>query len=124
MLALVRAEAAQRGVPSSVLTFEPHPRDYFAAVTGNQHLAPARIGSLRDKLIDLAACGVDQAVVMPFNAALADQLPETFIDTVLNKGSRQGMCLSAMTSGSEPGVPGTTPCWMPQASAWGSTWRA
>jgi len=86
MLALLRAEAAQRGVPSCVLTFEPHPRDYFAAVTGKQHLAPARIGSLRDKLIDLAACGVDQAVVMPFNAALANQPPDTFIDNVLDKG--------------------------------------
>jgi riboflavin kinase/FMN adenylyltransferase len=86
MLALLRAEAAQRDVPSCVLTFEPHPRDYFAAVTGNQHLAPARIGSLRDKLIDLAACGVDQAVVMPFNAAFSKQSPETFIDQVLVGG--------------------------------------
>ena len=34
MLALLRAEAAQRGVASCVLTFEPHPRDYFAAATG------------------------------------------------------------------------------------------
>jgi riboflavin kinase/FMN adenylyltransferase len=32
MLALLRNEAAHRGVPSCVLTFEPHPRDYFAAV--------------------------------------------------------------------------------------------
>ncbi len=86
MLALLRAEAAQRGVQSCVLTFEPHPRDYFAAVTGKQHLAPARIGSLRDKLIDLAVCGVDQTVVMPFNAALSAQAPETFIDTVLVNG--------------------------------------
>ena len=86
MLALLRAEAAQRDVQSCVLTFEPHPRDYFAAVTGNQHLAPARIGSLRDKLIDLAACGVDQAVVMPFNAAFSKQLPEAFIDRVLVGG--------------------------------------
>ena len=30
MLALLSAEAAQRGVPTCVLTFEPHPRDYFA----------------------------------------------------------------------------------------------
>ena len=86
MLALLRAEAAQRGVQSCVLTFEPHPRDYFAAVTGKQHLAPARIGSLRDKLIDLAVCGIDQTVVMPFNAALSTQAPETFIDTVLVNG--------------------------------------
>ena len=30
MLALLNSEAHQRGVPSCVLTFEPHPRDYFA----------------------------------------------------------------------------------------------
>ena len=30
MLALLAAEASQRGVPTCVLTFEPHPRDYFA----------------------------------------------------------------------------------------------
>jgi riboflavin kinase/FMN adenylyltransferase len=30
MLSLLKGEAQQRGVPSCVLTFEPHPRDYFA----------------------------------------------------------------------------------------------
>jgi riboflavin kinase/FMN adenylyltransferase len=30
MLALLNNEAAHRGVPSCVMTFEPHPRDYFA----------------------------------------------------------------------------------------------
>lgn len=88
MLALLRAEAGQRGVPSCVLTFEPHPRDYFAAVTGKRDLAPARIGSLRDKLIDLAHCGVDQTVVMPFNKRLAAQSPEEFVDSVLVQGLR------------------------------------
>ncbi|RUP27510.1 MAG: bifunctional riboflavin kinase/FAD synthetase, partial [Curvibacter sp.] len=48
MLALLRNEAQHRGVPSCVLTFEPHPRDYFAAATGRAELAPARIGTLRD----------------------------------------------------------------------------
>jgi hypothetical protein len=32
MLALLKNEAQHRGVPSCVMTFEPHPRDYFAAV--------------------------------------------------------------------------------------------
>ena len=86
MLALLRAEAQQRGVPSCVLTFEPHPRDYFAKVTHQRDLAPARIGTLRDKLMDLANCGVDQTVVMPFNAALASQPPQAFVDDVLVNG--------------------------------------
>ncbi len=86
MLALLRAEAQQRGVPSCVLTFEPHPRDYFAALHQKPELAPARVGTLRDKLGDLANCGVDQAVVLPFDARLASLSPQTFIDTVLCKG--------------------------------------
>ncbi len=86
MLALVRSEAEQRGVHSCVLTFEPHPRDHFAAVTHKPDLAPARIATLRDKLSDLAHCGVDQTVVLPFDARLASQSPQTFIDQVLVKG--------------------------------------
>ena len=86
MLALLRSEAQQRGVPSCVLTFEPHPRDYFAKANHKPDLAPARIGTLRDKLIDLARCGVDQAVVLPFNARLAAQPPQAFIDDVLVGG--------------------------------------
>ena len=86
MLALLRGEAAQRGVCSCVLTFEPHPRDYFAAATGRQQFAPARIGTLRDKLTDLANCGVDQAVVLPFDARLAARSPAEFIDSVLVHG--------------------------------------
>ena len=86
MLALLRGEAAQRGVCSCVLTFEPHPRDYFAAATGRQQFAPARIGTQRDKLTDLANCGVDQAVVLPFDARLAAQSPTSFVESVLVRG--------------------------------------
>jgi len=86
MLALLRGEAQQRGIPSCVMTFEPHPRDYFAAATHRPELAPARIGTLRDKLTDLAQCGVDQTVVLPFDARLAAHSPQAFIDEVLIKG--------------------------------------
>jgi riboflavin kinase/FMN adenylyltransferase len=86
MLSLLKGEAKQRGVPSCVLTFEPHPRDFFAALTHNPALAPARVGTLRDKLSDLAQCGVDQTVVLPFTAHLANLTPQAFIDQVLLKG--------------------------------------
>ena len=86
MLALLRAEAQRRRVPSCVLTFEPHPRDFFAKKLQQPGLAPARVGTLRDKLEGLAECGVDQIVVLPFNAQLAAQAPETFIESVLVRG--------------------------------------
>ena len=86
MLALLRGEARQRGVPSCVMTFEPHPRDYFAALSHQPHLAPARVGTLRDKLTELERCGADQTIVLPFDARLAALSPQTFIDDVLIKG--------------------------------------
>ena len=86
MLALLNSEARHRGVPSCVMTFEPHPRDYFAAVQRKPELAPARIATLRDKLTELAHCGVDQCVVLPFGAALSSLTPQAFIDEVLLRG--------------------------------------
>jgi riboflavin kinase/FMN adenylyltransferase len=83
MLALLKNEASHRNIPSCVMTFEPHPRDYFAKVTQKPALAPARIATLRDKLTELARCGIDQCVVLPFNAAFAAQSPQNFIDNVL-----------------------------------------
>ena len=59
MLALLQSEARHRGLPTCVLTFEPHPRDFFAAKLGKPELAPARIATLRDKLEELERCGVD-----------------------------------------------------------------
>jgi riboflavin kinase/FMN adenylyltransferase len=86
MLALLNNEARHRGVPSCVMTFEPHPRDFFAEQHKKPELAPARIATLRDKLNELAACGVDQCVVLPFNQAFASQPPQAFIEDVLVHG--------------------------------------
>ncbi len=107
MLALLRAEAAQRGVPSCVLTFEPHPRDYFAAVTGKQDLAPARIGSLRDKLIDLAALrrrpgGGDAVQRTPGRPGAAERSSTRCWCT----GCGPATCWSATTSALVPGASG------------------
>jgi riboflavin kinase / FMN adenylyltransferase len=88
MIALLKNEAAHRSLATCVLSFEPHPRDYFATAMGKPELAPARIATLRDKLSELAACGVDQTVVLPFNAALAGMPPQAFIDEVLVRGLR------------------------------------
>ncbi|HWH81967.1 MAG TPA: bifunctional riboflavin kinase/FAD synthetase [Burkholderiaceae bacterium] len=86
MLALLHSEARHRGLPSCVMTFEPHPRDYFAALAGKPDSAPARIATLRDKLSELERCGIDQAVVLRFDARFAAQSPQAFIDDVLVAG--------------------------------------
>ncbi|NBU18840.1 MAG: bifunctional riboflavin kinase/FAD synthetase [Betaproteobacteria bacterium] len=86
MLALLQNEARHRGVASCVMTFEPHPRDYFASLYKQPDLAPARIATLRDKLNELAACGVQQCIVLPFNEKFAAQSPDDFINNVLVQG--------------------------------------
>jgi riboflavin kinase / FMN adenylyltransferase len=86
MLALLRSEAQHRGLPSCVMTFEPHPRDYFARLAGKPELAPARIATLRDKLSELERCGIDQVVVLRFDKPLATQSAQSFIEDMLMQG--------------------------------------
>jgi riboflavin kinase/FMN adenylyltransferase len=86
MLALLVSEAKHRGLPSCVMTFEPNPRDYFANLMGKPESAPARIATLRDKLSELERCGIDQTVVLRFDAAFAAQSPQAFIRDVLVGG--------------------------------------
>lgn len=88
MLALLRSEAAHRGLPATVMTFEPHPRDYFAALGGQLNQAPTRIAPLRDKLSELERCGVDQVVVLRFDQRLASLTPAGFVKQILVQGVR------------------------------------
>ena len=88
MLALLRNEARHRGLPSCAMTFEPHPRDFFAEQFQNPELAPARIATLRDKLCELSSNGIDQTVIVPFNAEFSSLPPEVFIRKVLVEGLR------------------------------------
>ncbi|MCE9659265.1 MAG: bifunctional riboflavin kinase/FAD synthetase [Burkholderiales bacterium] len=93
MLALLVSEAAHRGLAPTVMSFEPNPRDYFAALAGRPEAAPTRIATLRDKLGELERCGIRQVVVLRFDAAFAAQSPEVFIDRVLVAGLGVGYVL-------------------------------
>jgi len=83
MLALLCSEARQRGLPACVMTFEPNPRDYFARLAGQAERAPSRVGSLRDKLLELRRCGVDEVVVARFDERMAALSPTDFIERTL-----------------------------------------
>jgi riboflavin kinase/FMN adenylyltransferase len=83
ILSRVRREAQARGLAPAVMTFEPHPRDYFAELARRPELAPTRIFGLRDKLAALAAAGIDQVIVQRFNARLAGMSANAFIEDLL-----------------------------------------
>ncbi len=75
-LAMRRARAA--GKPSAVLTLEPHPRSYFRPDS-----KLFRLSDERQKLRLLAATGLDGALVLTFNAALAGLPAEEFVRLIL-----------------------------------------
>ncbi|MBV2235165.1 MAG: bifunctional riboflavin kinase/FAD synthetase [Sterolibacterium sp.] len=76
---VVRARALD--LPATVMTFEPHPREFFAP-----EQAPPRLTSLREKLELLAAHGVDRVHVCAFNRRLAALSAEDFIQQILVDG--------------------------------------
>lgn len=77
---LVQAARQHAGVPT-VLTFEPHPREFFSPKS-----APARLTTLREKLELLNECGAEQAMVCRFDAAFAALSAEQFVEEVLVRG--------------------------------------
>ena len=88
MLSMLVHEARQRGLPTCVLTFEPHPRDFFSRRAGRPQAAPARVATLRDGVQALAECGVDRLVVLRFDEALAALSAAAFVEQVLVEGLR------------------------------------
>ncbi len=86
LLARVQEAAKRLGIDATVMTFEPHPREFFAGLAGDPSRAPARIANLRDKLQALAGAGVDRVIVEHFNAAFAALTAEAFIKDVLVDG--------------------------------------
>lgn len=86
LLARVRDAATKLGVEAAVMTFEPHPREFFARLAGDLSRAPARIANLRDKLQALDNAGVDRLIVEHFNAHFAAMSPQDFIEKVLVQG--------------------------------------
>jgi riboflavin kinase/FMN adenylyltransferase len=86
LLAHVTANARRLGLEAAVMTFEPHPREYFAQRSGDLSKAPARIANLRDKLESLEAAGVDRVIVEHFNESFAALPPDDFTRRVLVDG--------------------------------------
>lgn len=81
MLTQLRQAARRLGMPACVMTFEPHPREFFAP-----DQAPVRLTSLREKLALLAERGVDDVQVCRFNYAFAQITAQEFIETILVRG--------------------------------------
>jgi riboflavin kinase/FMN adenylyltransferase len=81
MLQRLVAKARTLELPSCALTFEPHPREYFAPAA-----APTRLTRLREKLELIAEAGIDRVHILRFDARLAALDAVRFIEDVLLRG--------------------------------------
>lgn len=70
--------AAEKGKTLAVITFEPHPRRFFMP-----EAPPFRLDALETKARLLGELGVAVMLAMPFDASLAAQSPEDFVDHTL-----------------------------------------
>jgi len=80
MLARLQDVARTRGLPTCVLSFEPHPREFFAP-----DQAPARLSSLREKAEHLQRLGIDRLHVFRFDRAFSTLTADAFIEQVLGR---------------------------------------
>jgi riboflavin kinase/FMN adenylyltransferase len=78
MLARLRDAGRHHGLPTAVMSFEPHPREFLRPAD-----SPARITSLREKVELLRHEGVDDLYICHFNQAFAAQAPQDFVDALL-----------------------------------------
>ncbi|MDX1803883.1 MAG: bifunctional riboflavin kinase/FAD synthetase [Alcanivorax sp.] len=74
-------EARARGLKATVMLFEPQPQEFFAP-----QAAPARLMSLRDKLIALREAGVDQVLCARFDDRFRSLSAEAFVRQLLVEG--------------------------------------
>jgi len=70
--------AAERGVPATLITFEPYPQEFL-----RPDPAISRLTRFREKMTLLKEWGVDQVLCLRFNQWLASLEPEQFIQLVL-----------------------------------------
>lgn len=80
LLAKLVEMARAQGLKAAVMTFEPHPREYFSPQN-----APARLSSLREKLEYFEQAGVDDVYICRFNQAFSAITAEDFMQKILRE---------------------------------------
>jgi riboflavin kinase/FMN adenylyltransferase len=78
VIAAARDRARTLGRPAAALTFEPHPRSFF-----RPQEPLFRLTDEPAKLRLFAATGLSGAIVLRFDAALAEPAPESFVNDIL-----------------------------------------
>ncbi len=78
VISQLKRVAAAAGLPTVVIIFEPQPIEYFAP-----ERAPKRLSRFREKITFLKNQGIDYLLCLRFDAALAEQSAEDFVQQLL-----------------------------------------
>ena len=78
LIAEAKVQAEARRAPLAVLSFEPHPQEFFKPSPDCFRLTPLRV-----KARALSEMGVDALFALPFDADMATRSPQDFVETVL-----------------------------------------
>lgn len=84
LLQQLQVFSRQQGLQSAVMTFEPHPREFFALRYGRDDV-PSRLTSLREKLEHFVRMGVDRVYVCRFDQSFSELSSTSFMQEVLDK---------------------------------------
>ena len=83
ILGQLKGKAAQLDLPSLVILIEPHPEEFFAS---SPDQCPARLTTLKEKLVLLASMEVDFVYLLKFDQALSQLSAEDYISSILVEG--------------------------------------
>ena len=81
VLGQLSEKAAEMGLPSVVIMFEPQPQEFFTPES-----SPARLTRFREKLRSLLRFSIDRVLVLRFDQHLAGLSADEFIKQILREG--------------------------------------
>ena len=81
LIGQLAALGRERAVPTTLVTFEPQPQEFFAGEN-----APPRLTRLREKLSALRALPLDRVALLRFDARLCAMSPVEFVESFLVAG--------------------------------------
>jgi riboflavin kinase/FMN adenylyltransferase len=77
---ILQSDAGQMDIVKTVVTFNPHPQEFFSGQTR------CLLTPLAEKVLQLKEIGVEQLVLLPFDRELASLTPDQFVASILVQG--------------------------------------
>ena len=80
LIKLIIERAKSKNSNSGILSFEPHPREFF-----DKHKQSFKIMNTESRRKKLSKTGLDFIIELPFNKSVANMEPSTFIEDILHR---------------------------------------